>query len=113
MATSQATVDFLLDQLRGMLDVSARKMFGEYCLYLRGKPVAFVCDEQLFLKPTDAARPLFAEVVEGFPYPGAKPHFLVSADLWDDREWLVRVMVATAQALPEPKPKLKPKLRRA
>lgn len=109
MATSQATVDFLLDQLHGIADVSTRKMFGEYCLYLAGKPVAFICDDHLFVKPTDAARRLFPEVTLGLPYPKAKPHLLLTPDLWEDREWLARVLLTTASALPAPKPKPKPK----
>lgn len=104
MPTSQATIDFLLDQLHGVAGIGTRKMFGEYCLYLRGTPVAFICDEQLFLKPTEAARSHFPEITWGLPYPKAKPHFLISPDLWEDREWLARVLLATAAALPPPKP---------
>lgn len=107
MATSQSTIDYLLDQLSGAGEFSARKMFGEYCLYSAGKPVALVCDDQLFLKPTDAGRGLLDEPVEGRPYPGAKPHLLISGDLWEDREALARLILATDRALPPPKPKKK------
>ena len=100
MATSQGTIDYLLDQLAGTRLVTARRMFGEYCLYWDGRPVALVCDEQLYLKPTKAARALLATVVEGAPFPGARPHLLVSADLWEDPEWLGRLVRATAQELP-------------
>jgi len=41
MATSQSTMDFLLDQLSGLAGLSTRKMFGEYCVYLFGKPIRF------------------------------------------------------------------------
>lgn len=105
MATSQDTVDYLLDQLRGAGDIRAKKMFGEYCLYHAGKPVALVCDDQLFLKPTKAARSLIQEPIEGFPYPNAKPHFLIEADLWEDHDWLARLIQETAAELPTPKPK--------
>ena len=100
MATSQGTIDYLMDQLAGTRLVTARRMFGEYCLYWDGRPVALVCDDQLYLKPTDAGRALLATVVEGAPFPGARPHLLVSADLWEDPEWLGRLVRATAQALP-------------
>jgi len=100
MATSQGTIDYLMDQLAGTRLVAARRMFGEYCLYWDGRPVALVCDDQLYLKPTDAGRALLATVVEGAPFPGARPHLLVSADLWEDPEWLGRLVRATAQALP-------------
>ncbi len=107
MATSQSTIDYLLDQLSDVRDVSAKKMFGEYCLYLAGRPAGLVCDEQLYLKPTKAARAMIADVTEGSPYPNAKPHILVTADLWEDGDWLVELVQATANELPEPKPKLK------
>ncbi len=114
MATSKTTMDFLLDQLSGLGEVSTRKMFGEYCLYLAGKPIALVCDDQLFLKPTDAGLGLISKVTEGYPYPGAKPYFLVTADLWEDREWLGQLIQVTANALPQPnsKPNSKPKPRK-
>lgn len=107
MATSQHTMDFLLDQLAGPLQVSARKMFGEYCLYVAGKPVGLVCDDQLYLKPTAAARALLQPALEGAPYPGARPHLLITADRWDDRAWLGQLVQVTDAELPMPKPKKK------
>jgi TfoX/Sxy family transcriptional regulator of competence genes len=107
MASSQATVDYLLDQLTDAGDISAKKMFGEYCLYLAGKPVALVCDDQLFLKPTKAALPLLTNPTLGAPYPGAKQHLLIEADLWEDSDWLAKLVQATAAELPAPKPKTK------
>lgn len=105
MATSQATVDYLLDQLAAAGDVSAKKMFGEYCLYFAGKPIALVCDDQLFLKPTQAAQSLIETPTQGIPYPKAKPHLLIEGHLWEDREWLARLIQVTAAELPAPKPK--------
>lgn len=102
MATSRDTMTFLLDQLADLAGVRARKMFGEYCLYVADKPVALVCDDQLYLKPTDAARVLLPRVVEGAPYPGAKPYWLITADLWEDRAWLGQLLQATERALPLP-----------
>jgi DNA transformation protein len=107
MATSKTTMDFLLDQTSELGQVSAKKMFGEYCLYLAGKPVALVCDDQLFLKPTHAGRGMVEQPVEGAPYPGAKPHLLITADQWEDRDWLCRLIQVTADELPEPKPRKK------
>lgn len=103
-------MDFLLDQLSAAGDVSAKKMFGEYCLYLAGKPVGLVCDDQLYLKPTAAGKGKLGEVVEGSPYPGAKLHLLITPDQWEEREWLCDLVRVTAAELPMPKPKVrKPK----
>ena len=107
MATEQNTIDFLLDQLSKLGEVSTKKMFGDYCLYLSGKPVGLVCDDQLFLKPTKAGAKLAAKVVEAPPYPGAKPHLLITADQWEDSEWLCELVRATDRELPMPKPKIK------
>lgn len=109
MATDPRTIAYLLDQTARAGDVSARKMFGEYGLYCGQKIVALVCDDQLFVKPTAAGRALIGDVVEGPPYPGAKPSFLIDADRWDDAEWLAQLIAVSAADLPAPKPK-KPKL---
>jgi hypothetical protein len=79
-------------------------MFGEYCLYYAGRPVGLVCNEQLFLKPSDEGRRLMKEPDEGAPYPGARPHLRISPDLWDDRPWTNALVRATFDALPPPKP---------
>ena len=110
MATDVNTMNFLLDQLSPLGEASARKMFGEYCLYLSGKPVGLLCDDQLYLKPTRAGASLIDNVVEGPPYPGAKPHLLITPDQWEDGEWLCELVRATARELPLPKPRTrKPK----
>ncbi len=98
-------MEFLLDQLAGAGPVSGRRMFGEYCLYYAGRPVGLVCDEQLYLKPTEAGRRLQAlkEPQEGAPFPGARPHLRVTADHWDDSHWLCQLVRATAEELPPPK----------
>ena len=108
MATRQETIDFLLEQLEAIQGISARKMFGEYALYVGAKVVALVCDDQLFLKPTKAGKTFLGEPVDGFAYPGAKASFLISADTWDDADWLCDLIRKTESEVPAPKPK-KPK----
>ena len=100
MSTSASTIAYLLDQLRMAGPVSTRKMFGEYCLYYAGTPVGLVCDDQLYLKPTGEARSLLSDSLEGTPYPGAKPHLLLTADTWEDAQTLCQVVRTTALALP-------------
>lgn len=114
MATSQSTMDFLLDVLSDSQQVSARKMFGEYCLYYAGRPVGLVCGEQLFLKPTDAGRRLMKFPDEGAPFPGARMHLRISPDDWDDRGWMNALVRATFDSLPPPKPRAaRPKVKNA
>ena len=100
MASRQSTVDFLLEQTAGAGAMTAKKMFGEYALYRDGTVVALVCEDQLFIKATDAGRAfLGGGVTEGVAYPGAKPSLLIAGDKWDDREWLSQLVRLTAAGL--------------
>lgn len=105
MGTRSDTVEFLVDQLSALPTVRTRKMFGEYCLYLDDKPVAFVCDDELFVKPTEAGRAFIGEPEEAPAYPGSKMYFRVPGDRWEDRDWLTELIDLTAAELPVPKPK--------
>jgi TfoX/Sxy family transcriptional regulator of competence genes len=107
MGTQPQTIAHLLDAL-APLPLSARKMFGEYALYLDGKVVALVCDDQLFLKPTPGATAALPDCPQGHPYPGAKPHLLVTHTL-DDPKPVIAALKAIVADLPTPKPK-KPKI---
>jgi TfoX/Sxy family transcriptional regulator of competence genes len=104
MASNVATVQFICDQADLGKRLAYRKMFGEYALYLDGKVVALICDDQLFLKPTPEGRTHLGSVVEAPPYPGAKNFFLLSSEL-EDPDRLAEALRVTARALPEPRPK--------
>lgn len=108
MATQQRTIDYLLEQAACAGVVSAKPMFGEYGVYVDGKMIGSVCDDQLYVKPTASGRLCAEPVSEASPYPGAKPHLLIAADRWDDAEWLGELLRVTAAELPQPKPR-KPK----
>jgi TfoX/Sxy family transcriptional regulator of competence genes len=103
MASDAGFVQHVCGRVRGIGELSHRKMFGEYAVYLNGKVVALVCDNQLFLKPTGAVREMLGTPREAPPYPGARPYFLV--DDVDDGEQLALLFAATAAALPAPRPK--------
>ena len=105
MSTAPATILHLLDTL-APLPLTARKMFGEYALYLDGKVVALVCDDQLFLKPTPRASAALPNTPLAPPYPGAKGHLLVT-DALDDPTAVLIALRHLAEDLPAPKPKRK------
>ncbi len=105
MSSSARTMEILMDDLAGVGDVRYRKMFGEYALYYEEKVVAFVCDDQLFIKPTDAGRAYIGSPDEAPPYPGAKNYFRISEERWDDRDWLRGLVRTTADALPATSPR--------
>ncbi len=104
MGTDAGFIEHACDQLRAAGGITAKRMFGEYGIYRHGKIVALACDNQLFVKPTAAGEAVLGTPTYGAPYPGAKAHFNVS-ELLDDAITLVRLIVATDEALPAPKPK--------
>ena len=107
MAQDKIFVQEIVDML-APLEVWSRAMFGAYGMYCDGKFVAIVSDDQLFLKPSNADPDLFTGTEMAPPYPGAKNYHVVTADMFEDGEWLRDAVQATADALPLPKPK-KPK----
>lgn len=109
MATQQRKIDFLLERATGAGTVTAKPMFGEYGVYVDGKMIGSVCDGQLFVDPTVSGRTHAEPVSDAPPYPGAKPQMLISADRWEDAEWLGELLRITAAELPAPKPR-KPKV---
>ena len=108
MASDQAFADFVVDQIEGVGEIRAKKMFGEYGVFSDGKIFALICDNKLFIKPTEGGRKFIGNVVEAPPYPGAKPSFLIEEQL-EDREWLSELARITLSELPAPKPRKKKK----
>lgn len=108
MASNPDFVQYIIDQCTwGTAKIEARKMFGDYCVYCDGKPFGLVCDNDFYVKYTEAGRKLLRIEDMRPPYPGAKPHFYIE-DV-DDREYLSALVRATCAELPEPKPKVKKK----
>lgn len=104
MSSDPGFVEYVVDQIGLGRELVHKRMFGEWGLWLDGRIVALVCDDQLLLKPTPAGSALLGGSPPGVPpYPCAKPWLLVE-DL-DDGEALRRLLRATADALPAPKPK--------
>jgi TfoX/Sxy family transcriptional regulator of competence genes len=110
VASDRDFVEYVANQAGLGPALTHRKMFGEYALYLHGTVIAFVCDNQLYVKPTPEGRSVLRTVTEHPPYPNAKPYFRIDVEL-DDRELLQHLFQVTARALPAPKAKPKPKAR--
>jgi TfoX/Sxy family transcriptional regulator of competence genes len=104
MASDEGYVAYVCEQAGLGDELSHRKMFGEYVLYLHGRVVALVCDNEVFVKPTGPGRALLGAAMEAPPYPGAKPHFRLG-DVVDDGALLKRLLLATAEVLPLPRPR--------
>ena len=103
MASSKEYLEFILEQLSGLEDVSSRAMMGEYILYYRGKIVGGIYDDRFLVKPVEAAVAMMPEAEMEVPYEGAKEMLLV--DNVDDKELLCSLLEAMYDELPEPKKK--------
>jgi TfoX/Sxy family transcriptional regulator of competence genes len=106
MASDRDYINFVMDQIKDAGDVYFRKMFGEYAVYCDGRVVALVCDNRLFVKPTESGRAFIGTVTEAPPYPGAKMYFVVEDEI-EDSQWVSSLISITARELPAPKPKKK------
>jgi len=106
MATTSEYIAFVLQQADLPDRLTAKKMFGEYALYIDDKIIALACDNSLFLKPSKASQQLKLTYPMHPPYPGAKPHWLIDETL-DDGERLQSLLLATAAELPPAKPRRK------
>lgn len=106
MASDPNFVTFVTEQIKNAGEITSKKMFGEYGLYSGNKLFGLVCDNRLFIKPTDAGRAFIGNVMEAPPYPGARPSFLID-DRLEDCDWLSELIRVTVKELPEPKPKKK------
>jgi len=106
MASTQSFVDFVMDQIQGAGEITAKKMFGEYGIYSDGKLFGLVCDNRLFIKPTVAGREFIQNPVEAPPYPGAKLSFLIEDEI-EDSQWLSILVKISLPELPMQKTKSK------
>lgn len=106
MASSRDFVNFVIDQIENCGNIRSRMMFGEYAVYADNKIFGLICDNRLFIKPTEGGRAFLGDVTEAPAYPGAKPSFLIG-DRLEDREWISNLVRITVKELPEPKPKRK------
>ena len=80
MATSIDYINFVCVQLNGIGEISYKKMFGEYMIYLNQKPVIIVCDNVSFVKKLDVIYEIMKNADVGFPYKNAKEHYILDID---------------------------------
>lgn len=103
MASSKGYLDFILEQLSGLEDISWRAMMGEYILYYRGRIVGGIYDDRFLVKNTKSASAMMPDAEKELPYEGAKEMLLV--DNVDNREFLKELVEAMYGELPEAKKK--------
>ena len=83
MASTKENLDFVMEQLSGLDELSSRAMMGEYILYYRGKIFGGIYDDRLLVKPVPRALRLMPDAEKELPYNGAKEMILVdNVDDW-------------------------------
>ena len=80
MATTPDFIEYVAGQAVGCGDVRYRKMFGEYMVYINDKPILLVCDNCVFVKMLPCLDELMIKAEKGFPYDGAKEHYILDID---------------------------------
>lgn len=80
MASELHFVEYVAEQLRSQGVVTFKKMFGEYMVYIDQKPIFLVCDNCVYIKMHDVLSKFMKEAKIGFPYPGAKLHYVIDID---------------------------------
>ncbi|QTE73084.1 TfoX/Sxy family protein [Clostridiales bacterium FE2010] len=104
MASSREYLDFILEQLSGLENVTWKTMMGEYIIYWRGKIVGGIYDDRFLVKPTKSAVAMMPDAERELPYEGTKEMLLADVD---NREFLEELLEAMYDELPAPKQKKK------
>ena len=105
MASNKDLVQYIVDQCSDAGEITVKKMFGDYGIYCNGKIFGLICDDCLYVKPTESGKAALRHVVKRPPYEGAKDYFLIE-DI-DNREYLSMLVRETCKELPMPTPKRK------
>ena len=105
MASSREYLDFILEQLSDLDDISYRAMMGEYIIYYRGKVVGGIYDDRFLVKPVKSAAALMPDAEPELPYEGAKE--MLQVDDVENRAFLRKLLEAMYDELPAPKKKKK------
>ena len=104
MASDIDFVNYVVEQIRDAGTITWKKMFGEYLIYANGKPIVLVCDNTAFVKIHECVTPYLEHTEKGFPYEGAKEHYIVDVDNSELLSTLVREL---EKVIPVPKPRKK------
>lgn len=101
MASSKEYLEYILEQLSDLEEITYRAMMGEYILYYQGKIIGGIYDDRFLVKPVKAAKTMMPDASWELPYDGAKEMLLV--DKLDDKEFLKDLLEAMYEELPSPK----------
>ena len=104
MASDIDFVNYVVDQINDVGTVSQKKMFGEYMVYVNQKPCILICNNTAYVKKLDCVKEFYTTEETGYPYKGAKEHYILDVD---NRETLKNIVLALEKVIPIPKKKIK------
>ena len=105
MASSKEYLEYILEQLSYLNDITYRAMMGEYIIYYRGKIIGGIYDDRFLVKPVKSAMAMMPDASMELPYEGAKEMILI--DDVEDRDFLSELLEAMYDELPAKKKKRK------
>jgi len=106
MASDIDFVNYVMDQLNGVGIITSKKMFGEYMIYVNQKPIIGIYNNTAYIKMLDCIKTLCKNNEKGFPYEGAKEHYILDID---NKNILKKIVMELEKVILIPKKRSKKK----
>ncbi len=104
MACTTDYIDFVCSQVEGVGVIRAKKMFGDWMIYIDEKPVILACDDICYVKMLPVISDMMTNAWTGFPYDGAKEHYILDIE---HRDEAIKVIKALLPVISYPKKRKK------
>ena len=104
MSTTNEYIEYVCQQIEGIGDIRYKKMFGEFMVYVNNKPVIIVCNNSAFVKKLDCIEQMMKSAQTGYPYKGAKEHYILDID---NSDFCKEIISKIEEVTPIPKPRKK------
>ena len=104
MASSESFIQYVCEQIEGVGHIRYKKMFGEYMIYIKHKPIIIVCDDTPYVKMHEAISPWMKDASTGYPYPNAKMHYILDVESQTQAKEIINILETHT---PIPKKKVK------
>ena len=97
MSSSKDYLQFILDQISDLSEISYRYMMWEYILYYHKKIIGWIYDNRLLLKQTEKVKNMFDNIEMQVPYQWAKP--MIYINNVDNPDYLKNIIIITYEEL--------------
>ena len=104
MACTTDFIDFVCSQIEGVGVIRAKKMFGDWLIYIDEKPIILACDNICYVKKLPEIADLMSDASTGLPYDGAKEHYILDIE---HRSEAIKVIQTLLPLIPYPKKRKK------